>query len=80
MRPEKRFLVDNVEFRLGEIEHLPVESGGVDAIISNCVLNLLPDKALTPHMSANEVAAFRASGVQLKSVTVLATKPSPTRD
>ena len=36
---------DNVEFRLGEIEHLPVESGSVDAIISNCVLNLLPDKA-----------------------------------
>lgn len=36
---------DNVEFRLGEIEHLPVESGSIDAIISNCVLNLLPDKA-----------------------------------
>jgi arsenite methyltransferase len=36
---------DNVEFRLGEIEHLPVESGRIDAIISNCVLNLLPDKA-----------------------------------
>ena len=36
---------DNVEFRLGEIERLPVESGAVDAIISNCVLNLLPDKA-----------------------------------
>ena len=35
----------NVEFRLGEIEHLPVESSSVDAIISNCVLNLLPDKA-----------------------------------
>jgi hypothetical protein len=35
----------------------------------------LPDEALTPHMSANEVAAFRASGVQLKSVTVLGTKP-----
>jgi len=35
----------NVEFRLGEIEHLPVESGSVDVIISNCVLNLLPDKA-----------------------------------
>jgi arsenite methyltransferase len=36
---------DNVEFRLGEIENLPVESGTVYAIISNCVLNLLPDKA-----------------------------------
>src|SRR5258708_7782677 len=35
---------NNVEFRLGEIEHMPVESGSVDVIISNCVLNLLPDK------------------------------------
>ena len=143
---------DNVEFRLGEIERLPVESGAVDAIISNCVLNLLPDKApafvemfrvlrpggrlcvsdivatgplpenvrqaaeltvgcvagalpeaeyfelieaagfegarnakeqpialpdeaLSPHMSGHDIAAFRASGVGLKSVTVLAAKP-----
>jgi arsenite methyltransferase len=36
---------DNVEFRLGEIEHLPVADGDVDAIISNCVINLVPDKA-----------------------------------
>ncbi len=35
---------DNVEFRLGEIEHLPVADGTVDAIISNCVINLSPDK------------------------------------
>ena len=35
----------NVEFRLGEIEHLPVADRGVDAIISNCVINLSPDKA-----------------------------------
>jgi arsenite methyltransferase len=146
----------NVEFRLGEIEHLPVESGSIDAIISNCVLNLLPDKApafvemfralrpggrfcvsdivatgqlpqgvreaaglyvgcvagalpepeylalidaagfqgvrnakeqaialpdeaLSPHMSRDEIAAFRASGVELKSVTVLGAKPLPTR-
>jgi arsenite methyltransferase len=34
----------NVEFRLGEIEHMPVESNTVDVAISNCVLNLLPDK------------------------------------
>jgi len=34
----------NVEFRKGEIEDLPVESGTVDAIISNCVINLSPDK------------------------------------
>jgi SAM-dependent methyltransferase len=35
----------NVEFRLGEIEKLPVEDGSVDSIISNCVINLSPDKA-----------------------------------
>jgi arsenite methyltransferase len=34
-----------VEFRLGEIEHLPVADASVDAIISNCVINLSPDKA-----------------------------------
>jgi arsenite methyltransferase len=144
---------DNVEFRLGEIEHMPVESGSIDVIISNCVLNLLPDKApafvemqrvlrpggrvcvsdivatgvlpegvraaaglyvgciagalpestylalvaaagfdgirlaketpialpdeaLSSHLSGEEIAAFRASGVQLKSVTVLAAKPA----
>ncbi|MCK9519787.1 MAG: arsenite methyltransferase [Dehalococcoidia bacterium] len=35
---------DNVEFRLGEIEHLPIDSATVDVIISNCVINLSPDK------------------------------------
>lgn len=35
----------NVEFRLGEIEHLPVPDASVDVVISNCVLNLSPDKA-----------------------------------
>jgi len=34
----------NVEFRLGEIERLPVENDSVDVIISNCVINLSPDK------------------------------------
>jgi len=36
---------DNVEFRLGEIEHLPVADNTIDVIISNCVINLSPDKA-----------------------------------
>ncbi|HNR31905.1 MAG TPA: arsenite methyltransferase [Candidatus Hydrogenedentes bacterium] len=35
---------DNVEFRLGEIEHLPVPDNSVDVVISNCVINLSPDK------------------------------------
>jgi arsenite methyltransferase len=36
--------LDNVEFRLGEIEHLPVADNSVDVVISNCVINLSPDK------------------------------------
>jgi arsenite methyltransferase len=35
----------NVEFRLGEIENLPVDSDSVDTIMSNCVINLAPDKS-----------------------------------
>lgn len=35
----------NVEFRLGEIEHLPVDDNSVDVIISNCVINLATDKS-----------------------------------
>jgi arsenite methyltransferase len=143
----------NVEFREGQIERLPVESGSVDVVISNCVLNLVPDKgrafaemlrvlrpggrfcvsdivatgelpapvrevaalyvgcvagamaegaylgllettgfgdvriaegrpiplsdaALANYMSAADIAAFRASGVALKSVTVLGARPA----
>ena len=36
---------DNVEFRLGEIENLPVADNSMDVIISNCVINLSPDKS-----------------------------------
>lgn len=144
----------NVEFRLGEIEHLPINPESVDVVISNCVLNLLPDKApaftemfrvlraggrfcvsdivataelpepvrraaglyvgciagalperdylaliagagftgvriaevkpidlpndvLAPHMDSAAIAAFRASGTMLKSVTVLGAKDKP---
>jgi SAM-dependent methyltransferase len=144
---------DNVEFRLGEIEQMPVETGSVDVVISNCVLNLVPEKArafaemfrvlrpggrfcvsdivatdempgpvqdaaglyvgcvagampeahylamldhvgfervhvaeaksvtvpddaLAPHMEADEIAAFRTSGIVLKSVTVIGSKPT----
>jgi SAM-dependent methyltransferase len=143
----------NVEFRLGEIEALPVENGTVDVAISNCVLNLVPDKAaafaetfrvlapgghfcvsdivasgplpdgirkaaalyvgcvagaapeadylatiraagftdvriaerkpiplpdaaLSEHLSPSEMRAFRASGLELASITVLGTKPA----
>ena len=42
---EKRTGLRNVEFRLGEIEHLPIADNSVDVVISNCVINLSPDKA-----------------------------------
>jgi len=41
---QERTGLDNVEFRLGEIEHLPVADASVDVVISNCVINLSPDK------------------------------------
>jgi SAM-dependent methyltransferase len=40
----KKTGMENVEFRLGEIEHLPVSDNSVDVITSNCVINLSPDK------------------------------------
>jgi SAM-dependent methyltransferase len=143
----------NVEFRFGEIEALPVENASIDVVISNCVLNLVPDKAkafaetfrvlapgghfcvsdivasgplpdgirkaaglyvgcvagaipesdylatirsagftdvriaerkpialpdeaLRDHLSPSELEAFRASGLELASVTVLGTRPA----
>lgn len=40
----QRYNYRNVEFRLGDIENLPIESNSVDIIISNCVINLAPNK------------------------------------
>jgi len=40
----RKIAASNVEFRLGEIEHLPVGDATVDVILSNCVINLSPDK------------------------------------
>lgn len=52
----------NTELRLGEIEHLPIEADSVDYIISNCVINLSPDK----------LAVFRESFRVLRKGGVLA--------
>ena len=49
----------NVEFRLGEIEHLPVPDNSVDVIISNCVINLSPDK---PQVFREAYRVLRAGG------------------
>lgn len=40
----KKLVLNNVEFRMGEMEKMPVESASVDVIVSNCVINLSPEK------------------------------------
>lgn len=44
-RNKAKMQADNVEFRKGQIENLPIADNNVDAVISNCVINLSPDKA-----------------------------------
>jgi arsenite methyltransferase len=43
-RNKEKLKADNVDFRLGDIENMPVENSTADVVISNCVLNLVPDK------------------------------------
>ncbi|MFO1513003.1 MAG: arsenite methyltransferase [Verrucomicrobiota bacterium] len=66
--------LENVEFRLGEIEHLPVADNSVDAIISNCVINLSPDK---PQVWREMARVLKPGGrVAVSDMALL--KPLPT--
>ncbi len=63
----------NVEFRLGEIEHLPVADAAVDAILSNCVINLSPDKEAV----FREMHRVLKSGGRFVVSDIVLTKPLP---
>ncbi|MDR0498358.1 MAG: arsenite methyltransferase [Holophagales bacterium] len=70
--------LDNVEFRLGEIEHLPVPDASVDVVISNCVINLSPDK---PQVWREIFRVLKPGGrLSVSDITLLKPLPDKIRE
>jgi len=65
--------LSNVEFRLGEIEHLPAADSSIDVVISNCVINLSPDK----QQVWNEIARVLRPGGKASISDLALKKPLP---
>ena len=65
----------NVEFRLGEIENLPVEKETIDVVTSNCVVNLVPDKL----RAFQEIYRVLKKGGSMTISDVIAKQPVPER-
>jgi len=75
---QKQTGLANVEFRLGEIEHLPVADNSVDVIISNCVINLSPDK---PQVWRELCRVLKPGGrVAVSDMALLAPLPPSVRE
>lgn len=75
---EERTGLGNAEFRLGEIEHLPVADNSVDVVISNCVINLSPDK---PQVWREIARVLKPGGrVAVSDIALLQPLPAAVRE
>lgn len=74
-RTASQYNYTNVEFRLGEMENLPLERESVDVVTSNCVINLVPDKT----RAFNEIFRVLKPGGSMTVSDIVAKNPLPER-